>query len=245
MGVKSNTTTGGAGFNEWRFDDTKDKEQIFVHAERNMDTRVKASSMESVGGSKHLTVGGEKDGKKSGDYKEHVYQNVHLHNDKNLDQHVGGDMKLLVGGEDGPGKLDVIVKDERKTLVEKDDHLHVKGSSKEKIDGSLGLTVGGDFDAKIGKKLAAEANTEIHLKAGMKVVIEAGVQLSLKGPGGFVDIGPAGVTIQGTLVNINSGGAAGSGSGSSPASPTDAAEAKPGDPTAADDSKSGFKSCPS
>jgi len=245
MGVKSNTTTGGAGFNEWRFDDTKDKEQIFVHAERNMDTRVKGSSMESVGGSKHLTVGGEKDGKKSGDYKEHVYQNVHLHNDKNLDQHVGGDMKLLVGGEDGPGKLDVIVKDERKTLVEKDDHLHVKGSSKEKIDGSLGLTVGGDFDAKIGKKLAAEANTEIHLKAGMKVVIEAGVQLSLKGPGGFVDIGPAGVTIQGTLVNINSGGAAGSGSGSSPASPTDAAEAKPGDPTAADDSKSGFKSCPS
>ncbi|HNY39161.1 MAG TPA: hypothetical protein PKJ41_02150, partial [Bryobacteraceae bacterium] len=48
---------------------------------------------------------------------------------------------------------------------------------------------------------------------GMKVVIEAGMQLSLKGPGGFVDIGPAGVTIQGTLVQINSGGSAGSGSG--------------------------------
>jgi len=36
------------------------------------------------------------------------------------------------------------------------------------------------------------------------------------GPGGFVDIGPSGVTIQGTMVLINSGGAAGSGSGSSP-----------------------------
>ena len=30
----------------------------------------------------------------------------------------------------------------------------------------------------------------------MKVVIEAGMQLSLKGPGGFIDIGPAGVSIQ-------------------------------------------------
>jgi type VI secretion system secreted protein VgrG len=47
----------------------------------------------------------------------------------------------------------------------------------------------------------------------MTVVIEAGMQLSLKAAGGFVDIGPAGVTIQGILVNINSGGAAASGSG--------------------------------
>jgi type VI secretion system secreted protein VgrG len=242
-GVKSNTTIGGDGFNEWRFDDTKDKEQIFLHAERNMDVRVKSSSMESVGGSKHLTVGGEYDGKRSGDYKELVYQDVHLHNKRHLEQHVGGDMKLLIGGEDGPGKLDLVVKDERKALVEKNDHLHVKGSRMEKIDGSLGLSVGGDLDAKIGKKFAADAGQEIHLKAGMKVIIEAGAQLSLKGPGGFVDIGPTGVTIQGTMVNINSGGAAGSGSGASPAGPTDAKEAAPGDPTVADNAKTGFKSC--
>src|SRR5262249_13014228 len=34
-GVKSNTTLGGVGFNEFRFDDTKDKQQVFIHAERN------------------------------------------------------------------------------------------------------------------------------------------------------------------------------------------------------------------
>src|SRR5205807_1970189 len=39
-GVKSNTTMGGKGFNEWRFDDTKGKEQLFLHAERDMDVRV-------------------------------------------------------------------------------------------------------------------------------------------------------------------------------------------------------------
>jgi type VI secretion system secreted protein VgrG len=66
---------------------------------------------------------------------------------------------------------------------------------------------------------ATEAGQEIHLKAGMKIIIEAGMQLSLKGPGGFVDIGPAGITIQGTLVRINSGGTAGTGSGASPITP--------------------------
>jgi len=60
------------------------------------------------------------------------------------------------------------------------------------------------------------------------VIIEAGMQISLIGAGGFIDIGPAGVTIQGTMVNINSGGAAGSGSGSSPTEPDDAEEVEEG-----------------
>ena len=83
---------------------------------------------------------------------------------------------------------------------------------------------------------------EIHLKCGMKVVIEAGVQLTIKGPGGFVDINPAGVTIQGTMVLINSGGSAGTGSGSTPAGPDDAKKANPTQPVVADDSKTGQKS---
>jgi type VI secretion system secreted protein VgrG len=40
-GFKTNTTPGGQGYNELRFDDTRGKEQVFVHAERNMDVRVK------------------------------------------------------------------------------------------------------------------------------------------------------------------------------------------------------------
>jgi type VI secretion system secreted protein VgrG len=91
---------------------------------------------------------------------------------------------------------------------------------------------------------------EIHLKAGMKVIIEAGVQLSLKAPGGFIDIGPSGVSIQGIMVLINSGGAAGTGSGSqpkepaAPKTPEDAKPAQPTKPTEADNAKTGQKSCP-
>ena len=91
-------------------------------------------------------------------------------------------------------------------------------------------------------KHAVDAGQEIHLKAGMTAVIEAGVELTLKVGGNFVSISPAGVSIQGTLVMINSGGAAGSGSGSSPQSPQDPTEANPTKPDEADDSKSGQKS---
>jgi type VI secretion system secreted protein VgrG len=53
--------------------------------------------------------------------------------------------------------------------------------------------------------------------------------LTLKVGGNFINIDPVGVTIVGTLVNINSGGAAGSGAGSSPTSPIDPVEAKEAD----------------
>jgi type VI secretion system secreted protein VgrG len=72
---------------------------------------------------------------------------------------------------------------------------------------------------------------DVHIKGGMKVIIEAGMQLSLKAAGGFVDIGPAGVSISGPMVMINSGGAAGAGSGCSPDAaklPKEADTAEPG-----------------
>ena len=242
--IKTNSSKGGDGYNEIRFEDKKGKEQIFIHAQRNMDERVNASSMENVGGDRHLIVGGEKDGQKSGDQLEMVYRDKHLKVHRNQIEHVGGDMQLLVGGIDGPGNQDIVIKATKKELVEKESHLHVKANRCEKIDVDQSLTVGNNQQEKVGTKHALEAGQEIHLKSRMKVVIEAGMQLTIKGPGGFVDIGPAGVTIQGTLVNINSGGAAGAGSGSSPTAPQDAKEAKPTEPTPADNSKTGQKSAP-
>jgi len=283
-GVKSNTTKGGDGFNEWRFDDTKGKEQIFIHAERNMDTRVKNDSMERIVANRHLIVGSEKDGKKSGDQKEKVFQDKHLHILRDQQEQIEGNAWLTIGkgeAEDGGTQQIVIEKDkfehiggqdqlhvdgaqfitigdeqhltvvnDKLELLKADSHLHVMANRNEKIDANQSLTVGGNQQEKVGVNHALNAGVQIHLKAGMSVVIEAGAQLTLKGPGGFVDIGPSGVTIQGTMVLINSGGAPGSGSGSSPTTPDDAQPAKdaeqatPADPAVADDSVTGKKSAP-
>ena len=54
--IKSNTSKGGGGFNELRFEDEKGKEQVFLHAQRSKDERVRGDSREFVGGSRHLIV---------------------------------------------------------------------------------------------------------------------------------------------------------------------------------------------
>ena len=38
--MKSNSSKGGGGFNEIRFEDKKGSEQVFMHADRNKDVRV-------------------------------------------------------------------------------------------------------------------------------------------------------------------------------------------------------------
>ena len=168
-------------------------------------------------------------------------EQVFINAEKDMDLRVENDSREYVGAN-----RNLIVKTNQQEKVEGDKSLHVVGNHLEKIDSDMSLQVGGDqsekvgggyslqvgqaIDEKVGTKRATDAGQEIHLKAGMKVIIEAGVQVSLKGPGGFVDVGPAGVTIQGTMVLINSGGSAGSGSGASPKDPKD-----PKDPDQADD----------
>lgn len=240
-GIKTNSTLGGQGYNELRFNDTKDKEQIYIHAQKDYDTRVRNDNRERIYGNRHSIIGWEKDGNKAGDWRTKVYGNRQAHTMKNHVEHVEGNYELKVAGEEG-GNLDLFVEKKRTESVGEDAHLTVTGNQVEAVNKSYSLTVAQNDQRKIGQKHAVEAGQEIHIKSGMKLIIEAGMQVSIKGPGGFIDIGPAGVTIQGIMVKINSGGAAGSGSGSSPDKPDAAKQAAPEDPAMADESKSGIKS---
>jgi type VI secretion system secreted protein VgrG len=175
--IKSNSSKGGGGFNELRFEDKKGSEQVFIHAQKNQDIRVKNDLMEWVGNDSHLIV------------------------KKNQLEDISGNYNL-----------------------------QVKGNQNEKVDGGVSLKVGMAHQEKVGMKYAVDAGMEIHLKGGMTVVVEAGVSLTLKVGGNFINMNPAGVFIQGTMVMINSGGAAGAGSGASPTPPMAPREADTGEP---------------
>jgi len=208
-GILTRSTLKGtpAHANMLRFEDRKNAEEIHVHAQRQLTTVVEANETRIVGGTRYVSI-----------HRDHI-------------EHVDGNIQLLIGkGKIDGGQYDVsIEKSMRETVGEQRDQ-HVKGDRNDQVDGTSSLTVGVSRLEKVSMKHAVDAGMEIHLKAGLNVVIEAGVQLTLKGPGGFINIGPAGVAIQGTIVLINSGGAAGAGSGSDPTKPEDAIEADPSKP---------------
>jgi type VI secretion system secreted protein VgrG len=147
-------------------------------------------------------------------------EQLYLRAERDYDRYVKNVARRTVGADDH-----LHVKKGQFEQIEEDSHRTVGGAMQESIATDFQLKVGTNHDEEVGQKMAVDAGQEIHLKAGMKVILEAGMQISLKAGGGFVDIGPAGVTISGVMVKINSGGAAGSGSGASVQSPDEPEDA--------------------
>ncbi|MHC5109715.1 MAG: type VI secretion system Vgr family protein [Planctomycetota bacterium] len=84
--IKTNSSKDGSGNNEIRFEDLTDNEQLFIQAQRQMDTRVKASHFHTVGGNYHLHVGGDD----KGESRELVHKDKHVHVQQHLNTWVEG-----------------------------------------------------------------------------------------------------------------------------------------------------------
>ncbi|MBE1273289.1 type VI secretion system Vgr family protein, partial [Enterovibrio baiacu] len=153
-------THQGEGFNELRFEDEAGQEEIYVHAQKDMNLLAE------------------------NDRKDNIKHDLHLD-----------------------------VENERFSHIKVDDHLTVDGQSKEHIKGDKTIVTDSSLHIKAGDSFLNEAGSEIHLKSGHKSVLEAYTEVTLKVGGNFVKIDPAGVHIVGSVININSGGNAGSGSG--------------------------------
>jgi type VI secretion system secreted protein VgrG len=147
-------------------------------------------------------------------------EQIFLHAQGRMDVRVKGNCFETIGGE-----RHLIIEKDRFELVKKHQHLQVKGDRNERVDGTVSLDVGMDLHQKVGSHFALAAEQAIHLKAGISLVIESGTNLSLKVGGSFISLTPGGIFIQGTLVNINSGGSPGSGAGAHPSPPKDPKEA--------------------
>jgi type VI secretion system secreted protein VgrG len=147
-------------------------------------------------------------------------EQVFIQAQMNQDIRVKSVLKEFVGSD-----THLIVKHDQLNSVSGDKNLHVSGDHNEKVEGTVSLTAGVDIQEKVKNKYALDAGTEVHIKSGMNLVIEAGTTLTVKVGGNFININPQGIYISGTQVYINSGGAAGQGSGSSPQIPKDPLEA--------------------
>lgn len=197
--MKSDSSKGGGGFNEFRFEDKKGSEQIFIHGEKDMDVRIKNDEREWVGNDHHFIV--------KRDRREKIER----------------DEQRLI-------KRDLVEK------IERDLHLKIEGKDATEIGGSLSLKVGGAVAEKFGANHSEETSGAIYLKAGSTVVIDGGAGITLKCGSNFVTLNAGGIFIQGTMVMINSGGAALPGVPGTIVPPLQPAEADP-----ADDAKPGTK----
>lgn len=276
---KTCSTKGGEGFNELCFEDLKDNERFFMHAQKDMDVRVLNVSRERIIMHRHQIIGNEED--QDGNQLELVYGYKDQEIKRSHQLLVGGHQLIKVGGDEHDGGVqDIWIKTKQRFQVgEGGKHQTIGGDYFNDVTGGYSMSVGGNsiqtvsgdistkstgdmktkcanshlkadmaLHAKGGMTVAIEGGQAVHIKGGMSLVLEAGMSACLKVGGNFINVTSGGIFIQGTLVGINSGGAATSGGGCSPQDPETAStpetteEATPETPEIAHDESSGVVS---
>ncbi|MFH0730438.1 MAG: type VI secretion system tip protein VgrG [Pseudomonadota bacterium] len=130
--LKSYSSPGGGGFNEIRFEDKKGSEQLFIHAEKQLDNRVKQDCLEWIGNERHLIVIKDQFEKVSGD------NHMEVVGDQN--QKIGGSVSLTTG-EALHQKVGTL------HALDAGQEIHLKAGMKVIIEAGLqiSLKVGGNF----------------------------------------------------------------------------------------------------
>lgn len=197
-GVKTRSSKGGGGFNEIRLEDKKGEEQIFVHAEKNQDIRVKNNQYETIGNEQHISITANR-------YKT-IKENEHSTIEGDTLTSVTGDVHNTYGAN----------------LIQKTqatENYTIGGDRNQEVGGSESLKVSSDIKLDAGSNYGIKSGKNIEIKGGMNINLEAGMTINIKAGSSFISIGPAGIDISGPMVNINSGG---SGGAAKPGKPSEA-----------------------
>jgi type VI secretion system secreted protein VgrG len=180
-GIKTRSTKQGTAenFNELRFEDAKDKEEIYFHAEKDFNRVVENNDT--------LKVGFDK--KDKGDQTIEIYNNRTVTLDQGSDklQIKTGNRTVLID----KGDLELtITAGKRTTKVKGDDKLTVESGDHETTvsQGASKLTVSdGDHTVKV---------------AAGKCTIEAAQSITLKVGGSSIEIKPTGITITSMQIDV-------------------------------------------
>lgn len=95
---KSISTPGGGGYNELRIEDKKGSEEIYLHAEKDLDLYAKNDLKEWVGNQHHQTVQGNQHIDIAKDMHVTVSKNRHLKTGKTLSRTIGTDHQIKIDG---------------------------------------------------------------------------------------------------------------------------------------------------
>jgi len=172
--VKSNSSPGGQGFNEFRFEDKKGSEQIFVHGQKDQDIRIRNNRRELIGNDRHLIVKRDK--------REKVERDKHIIIERDQIEKIERDKHRKVEGK--------IAYDTTGSVTHK-----IGGSLAESVGGSYAVDVSGSYTIT-ANTIVLEATTGLTIKVGGNFVTinSAGVQIN----GTMVMINSGGAALPGS-----------------------------------------------
>ncbi len=168
--IKSNSSKGGGGFNEYRFEDKKGSEEIYQHGQKDLTIVTNNDKNQSTGHDETLKIGndrskdvGNNETTKIGvDRTEEVGSNEMIKIGANRTEDVGADEKITIGAN-------------RTEEVGANESITITGNRTEKVSGNESIDIAGNRDSKIG------GNDSIKISGDQSEEIAGGTDIKISG----------------------------------------------------------------
>ncbi len=195
--IKTQSSLGGGGFNELRFEDLAGSEEVFIHAQKNFVEVVENDHTTTVHHDQTIRVDNDQTQEVGNDQTEHVFANQDLTVDGDRTQTVHGDADETIDGSEtrvvSSGVTETIDGGETRTVtggmtetIAGGRTQTINGGSTESIGGSLTQTVTG------GINITTPATYEITAAGGLSISTPAAT--TIIAPGGYSLMAPGGQT---------------------------------------------------
>ena len=185
-GIRTQSTPGGGGYNEFSFEDKKNSEQILLRAQRNFDEEVLGDHATYVGKDRRSTVKG------------------------NVQQEVGGDLATRGRGdriEDIGGDSTAVIGKRLTSVIGGDNAIDVAGDASLRVRGGQTVVVQGNMQTLVGHGAKEShallcVNGAYNIAVSQKLSISANQGITFICGDSSIELSPEGVKIKGKTISI-------------------------------------------
>ncbi len=231
--IKSDSSLGGGGSNEFRFEDAKGSEEIYLHGQKDWTIAIENDKNQTVGHDETLSVGNNRTKTVGVDQSESIGSNKAIQVGVNHTETIGSNKTLNVGANHtesiganmslnvGANKTETVAIASAETVgaakalsigaayqvsIGAAMNQTIGGLKAEEVGLSKSVNVGGSMSVSVGKNLSEEVSKTHSLKA-KKVMIEADDEITLKTGSASIQLKKNGnITIKGNMINIKGSG---------------------------------------
>ncbi|NOZ55154.1 MAG: type VI secretion system tip protein VgrG [Gammaproteobacteria bacterium] len=167
--IKSNSSKGGGGYNEFRFEDMKGQEEVYLQGEKDWNILIKNDKGQDVGHDERLEVKNDRKKTVGHDQSEDIGNNKSITVGVDHKENIGKNMTLDVG---------------------EDQTISIGTNKKEKIGKDTNIDIGKDLQINVGK------NTVIN--SGDKITLNCGAASIIMKKNGAIEISGKNITLKGS-----------------------------------------------
>ena len=197
--IKSNSSKGGGGFNEFRFEDKKGSENVFLYAQKDQNTQVVNDCFETIGHDRHLIVKNtqfehiqlDRNETIDRDHVEHLKRDRHTTIDGKEAKAVTGSLSLKVSGDVAEKFESNHSEQVAKDYYLKADNIVIEGMTNVTIkvgqsfiaieSGGIKIGTTGTIELVDSQGTTVKSDMAIQMQAGTNVQVKASAELSLQG----------------------------------------------------------------